>query len=193
MEQLLVVDSNSKKMEVYLDDKLVKIIDDVRIGLNGVCDYDDMIEGGKRTPLGLYNLGVCFGIHDIDINYPYIKIDEGSYWVDDYKSKYYNYFVEVGGNVNTFDYDYIFNVKDKDFESAEHLIDYKEAYEYGIFIEYNVDNKLKNGLGNNKGSAIFLHCHSGEYTFGCIAISRDDMEWIIYFLDRSKKPKILIK
>ena len=193
MGQLFILDSESKKINAYLDDKLIKIIDDVRIGLNGVCDYDDMVEGGKKTPKGLYNLGVAFGIFNLNINYPYIKIDDGSYWVDDYKSKYYNCFVEVGGNINNFGYDYIYSINEKDFESAEHLIDYIKAYEYGVFIEYNIDNKV-NGLGNNKGSAIFLHClGESDYTYGCVAISRDDMKWVINFLDRSKNPQILIK
>ncbi|MBR3898373.1 MAG: L,D-transpeptidase family protein [Bacilli bacterium] len=193
MEELFILDSESKKINVYLDDKLIKIIDDVRIGLNGVCDYNDMVEGGKRTPRGLYNLGVAFGRYDLNINYPYIKIDNGSYWVDDINSKYYNSFVEVDGSVDTFGYDYIFNLNKKEFNSAEHLIDYKKAYEYGVFIEYNTDNKI-NGLGNNKGSAIFLHCYGeSDYTYGCVAISRDDMKWVINFLDRNKNPQILIK
>ena len=55
----------------------------------------------------------------------------------------------------------------------------------------NID---ENGIGNNKGSAMFLHCFGLKgYTGGCVAVSRENMEFIMNFLDRDKQPKILIK
>ena len=189
MEQLLTVDTINHIMYVMVDNKLIKTIKNVFVGKNGTTSVDKAIEGDMKTPLGLFNLGVAFGIHDLSIDYPYIKIDDGSFWVDDNNSKYYNCFVELGRKVDDFGYSYIFNLDEKEFSSAEHLISYKEAYEYAIFIEFNVCNK---NHGNNKGSAIFLHCGS-SYTHGCVAVSRDDMLWILNFLDRNKNPKILIK
>ena len=74
-------------------------------------------------------------------------------------------------------------------------MDYKQQYEYAIFIEYNTSNQInEEGIGNNKGSAIFLHCHGNKgYTGGCVAINKEDMFWIINYIDRRKNPKILIK
>ena len=187
MKQLLIVDTSKKTIHVYDNHKLIKVIKNVWIGKNGTATFDKMFEGAMKTPLGLYNLGIAFGTNALKIKYPYIKIDEKSYWVDDSKSKYYNCFVEIEGNANNYNYPYIINTSKKDFLSAEHLIEYKKQYEYSVFIEYNI-NRIK-----EKGSAIFLHCHGDKgYTGGCIAIKRDDMKFIIRFLDKRKKPQIKI-
>ena len=193
--QLFVVDTKAKTMEVFENENLVKKIEDVWIGKNGVSTFDDAVEFYEKTPLGLFDLGVSFGTHDLNIDYPYIKMDDDSYWVDDYKSIHYNYFVEIGEDVDNFGYPYIVSLKEKDFASAEHLMDYMQQYEYAIFIEYNANGQInEEGIGNNKGSAIFLHCHGNKgYTGGCVAINREDMFWIMNYIDRSKKPKIHIK
>lgn len=191
--QLLVVDTKSKSMDVYNNDSFIKTIHDVWIGKNGCCIKEDMHEGDMKTPLGDFYLGVSFGLSDNNINYPYIKIDENSYWVDDVDSKYYNYFVQLSDRKLNVNYPYVVNSLEKDFNSAEHLIDYEKAYKYAVFIEYNSvssDNEPIPG----KGSAIFLHCHGNKgYTGGCISIKEEDMEWVLKFLDFSKKPKIIIK
>lgn len=195
--QLLVVDVKEKPytMAIFEDGKLIKNIDEVWIGRNGVIEPEKAIEGDDKTPLGLYNLGVGFGMHDLDINYPYFKVQDNDYWVDDYKSSHYNYMVRIGEDIHNFGYHYIISEDEKDFESAEHLKDYEMQYEYSVFIEFNSDGQIdENGIGNNKGSAIFLHCFGLKgYTGGCVAVSRENMEFIMNFLDRDKHPKILIK
>ena len=195
--QLLVVDVKEKPytMAIFEDGKLIKNIDEVWIGRNGVIEAEKAIEGDDKTPLGLYNLGVGFGMNDLDINYPYFKVQDNDYWVDDYKSSHYNYMVRIGEDIPNFGYHYIISEDEKDFESAEHLKDYEMQYEYSVFIEFNSDGQIdENGIGNNKGSAIFLHCFGLKgYTGGCIAVSRENMEFIMNFLDRDKHPKILIK
>lgn len=195
--QLLVVDVKEKPytMAIFEDGKLIKNIDEVWIGRNGVIEAEKAIEGDDKTPLGLYNLGVGFGMHDLDINYPYFKVQDNDYWVDDYKSSHYNYMVRIGEDIHNFGYHYIISENEKDFESAEHLKDYEMQYEYSVFIEFNSDGQIdENGIGNNKGSAIFLHCFGLKgYTGGCVAVSRENMEFLMNFLDRDKHPKILIK
>ena len=195
--QLLVVDVKEKPytMKIFDDGKLVKEIDEVWIGRNGVTSPDDAFEGDYKTPLGLYNLGVGFGIHNLDIKYPYFKVQDNDYWVDDYKSCHYNYLVRIGESISNFGYHYIISEDEKDFDSAEYLKDYEMQYEYAVFIEFNHDGQIdKNGHGNKKGSAIFLHCFGTKgYTGGCVAVSRENMKFIMHFLDRNKSPKILIK
>ena len=195
--QLLIVDVKEKPytMMIFEDGKLIKNIDEVWIGRNGVSAPENSAEYDEKTPLGLYNLGVGFGMHDLDINYPYFKVQDNDYWVDDCKSRHYNYMVRIGENIPNFGYHYIISEDEKDFESAEHLKDYEMQYEYSVFIEFNCDGQIDaNGIGNNKGSAIFLHCFGLKgYTGGCVAVSRENMEFIMHFLDRGKHPKILIK
>ena len=73
MNQLFIVDTDKKVMYVTLDDKLVKTIENVWIGKNGVSTFEQAVEFDEKTPLGLFDLGVSFGIHDMNINYPYLK------------------------------------------------------------------------------------------------------------------------
>ncbi len=192
MKQLIVVEIGKENiMKVYENDKMVKEIKHVEIGKNGVSN--NTYEGSITTPLGQFDLGIAFGTHDLNIKYPYIKITDNLYWVDDPNSKYYNKLISLNKKINTYDYPYIINENKKDFLSAEHLQDYPQQYEYAIYIEYNVNGeKYENGEG--KGSAIFLHCLGNKgYTGGCIAIPKEEMIFILNFLDMKKTPKIIIK
>ena len=192
MKQLIVVEIGKENiMKVYENDKMVKEIKHVEIGKNGVSN--NTYEGSITTPLGQFDLGIAFGTHDLNIKYPYIKITDNLYWVDDPNSKYYNKLISLNKKINTYDYPYIINENKKDFFSAEHLQDYPQQYEYAIYIEYNVNGeKYENGEG--KGSAIFLHCLGNKgYTGGCIAIPKEEMIFILNFLDMKKTPKIIIK
>ena len=190
--QLIIIEvGNTNIMKIYEGSNLIKEINHVEIGKNGVSNHT--YEGSVTTPLGKFNLGIAFGTHDLNINYPYIKISSSHYWVDDPNSKYYNNLVSLNEYINTFKYPYIVNTNQKEFSSAEHLIDYPKQYEYAIYIEYNVDGeKYDDGVG--KGSAIFLHCLGDKgYTGGCVAIPKEEMLFILIFLDRNRHPQIIIK
>lgn len=180
--QLLFVDTKCKKMYVFLDNDLIKVFDIV-IGKNGVCDSDLKKEGDMKSPRGLFNLGISFGKYDLSIKYPYIKIDDKCYFVDDINSKYYNNFISLN-KINTYNYSYIFNIDKKDYNNCEHLI---ELYDYAVFIEYNINPIIK-----GKGSCLFIHSTDKNYTYGCIGLSGKDMIWLMNFIDISKNPKILI-
>lgn len=191
--QLLLVDTKLKIINIYDNGIFVKLIKDVWIGKNGCSTRDDKHEGDMKTPLGEYYLGVAFGNENINITYPYIRLDENSYWVDDVKSKYYNYFVQIGDRIINVNYPYVVNLLEKDFSSTEHLMDYEKAYRYAVFIEYNCATLEEKPIPG-KGSAIFLHCHGIKgYTGGCISIKEEDMEWILRFLKYEKETKIVIK
>lgn len=131
-------------------------------------------EGDDCTPIGEFDLGLLLGTHNEIFNekYSYMKITPNMYWVDDSNSIYYNKLVDIT------------RVK-KDWNSAEHLIDYPVQYEYLIEIKSNPLNLP------NKGSAIFLHCSNNNATHGCIAINRNDMEELINNIDGNTKIKIL--
>lgn len=146
------------------------------IGENGASEI--MIEGNKKTPLGLFEFGIAMGTHSetemknkLKINYT--QINKNMYWVDDINSKYYNQLVDI--------------TKTPDgWNSAEHLIDFPDEYEYLIEIKCNPNNIP------NKGSAIFFHCNdNGKPTLGCIGIKRKEMETILPLIDENTK--ILIR
>lgn len=100
------------------------------IGKNGVTDNKK--EGDGRTPKGEYTIGITFGMHnrkeiELDKSIQYVKIQDNLYWIDDMYSKYYNQLIDI-----TKVY--------KDWNSAEHLINYPNQYEYGIEIKTNINN-----------------------------------------------------
>lgn len=142
------------------------------IGKNGLTN--DKIEGDGKTPIGEFKLGAILTTHPEGINkngLKYTKITENMYWVDDSKSKYYNQLVDIK------------EVK-KDWDSAEHIIDYPIQYEYLVEIKTNPNNIPQ------KGSAIFLHCTNNSPTAGCISINSQIMKKIIENI--SKDTKIII-
>ncbi len=96
------------------------------------------------------------------------------FWVDDSKSKFYNQLVDIS-KVN------------KDWNSAEYLIDYPIQYEYLIEIKANPRNIPE------KGSAIFLHCTNNEKTAGCVAVDRQIMKKILENIDNKTKIEIIRK
>lgn len=160
MNKIYVRTENDKVVLIYKDLKVPAYI-----GKNGFTK--DKVEGDMKTPIGEFDLGIVFGKHDLDIKLPYVKINENHYWVDD---------------VNSEDYDRLIESKEKPNFSAEHLIDYvDDAYEYAIDIIENPE------YIRGRGSAIFLHCKRKEYTAGCVAISKEDMEKLIYMIDSDTK------
>lgn len=141
------------------------------VGTQGVSA--DASEYASYTPKGLFSLGTGFGIcDDPGTGLDYIKISEDSYWVDDVNSKYYNQYVE--------------GTEDKDWSSAEHLIEYSGAYDYCVFIEYNT-----NPVVPGNGSAFFLHVGTTP-TAGCVAIDESDMTDALRWLNKGQSPHILI-
>lgn len=137
------------------------------VGYNGIGKER---EGDQKTPTGTFTLTQGFGRNaDPGAKLPYVKVNKYLYWCAD--THYYNQLVDIREKPHSC--------------NGEHLIDYVGSYDYGMFLDYNPQNIYK------KGSAIFLHCFSGNpYTGGCISVSESNM---IYLL-RNTEPgaKILI-
>lgn len=142
------------------------------IGKSGITK--DKKEGDLKTPIGEFELGIILGMNSEEKNkngLKYTQINKEMYWVDDCKSKYYNQLVEI-------------SKVEKDWNSAEHLIDYKVQYEYLIEIKTNPNNIPR------KGSAIFLHCTNNCPTAGCVAIDKESMKKIVQNIDSETKIEI---
>ena len=130
---MLVVNQIQKTSKAILTlyNKSNKVLEaETFIGENGLTS--NKIEGDGKTPRGIFKLGLIFGMHnreeiDLTPNAEYIKINKNLYWVDDIKSKFYNQLVDIT-KVN------------KDWYTAEHLIEYPKQYEYAIEIKANSKN-----------------------------------------------------
>lgn len=176
-EQLLLLAYAPGESKLCLYDKnnagMWKLMDSfpANVGKNGVTD--DKAEGDKATPIGFYRIGLAFGIQSQpDTVWTYRQVTPDSYWVDDPDSVYYNTWVE--------------GTENKDWDSAEHLIDATAAYAYAMVIEYNTDPIVP-----GKGSAIFLHV--GDHpTAGCISVAQSHVLAILKWLKPEANPHILI-
>ena len=121
-------------------------------------------EGDLKTPLGTFGFNAALGIHDDPgCAIPYTKVDDTYYWDADSDSDRYNTLVTTN------------EYTDFNKDESEHIIDFKNAYQYILNTTYNDDGTPM------KGSAIFLHCYREErtYTGGCISIPFEQMEYVM--------------
>ncbi|MBQ7050801.1 MAG: hypothetical protein IJN87_09245 [Firmicutes bacterium] len=130
-------------------------------------------EGANMTPFGLYPVGEAFYFNEKPVTgLDCFAVTPDTYWVDDPESRFYNMHRE--------------GTTDKDWNSAEHMIDYPYHYEYGFVIKYNMDPIVP-----GRGSAIFFHIND-KCTAGCVAVSRVECLAYLKALDKDKKPYILM-
>ena len=131
------------------------------------------IEGDKKTPKGIYNLGPVYfrkdRISKIKTKLKTIKIRKSMGWCDDTKSKNYNKIIKVSKKLK-----------------HEKLFIKKKNYDILIPIKYNTKNIKK-----KKGSAIFIHLTKNfKKTLGCVAIRKKDMLILLKLIKKNTKIKI---
>ena len=131
------------------------------------------IEGDKKTPKGIYNLGPVYfrkdRISKIKTKLKTIKIRKSMGWCDDTKSKNYNKIIKVSKKLK-----------------HEKLFIKKNNYDILIPIKYNTKNIKK-----KKGSAIFIHLTKNfKKTLGCVAIRKKDMLILLKLIKKNTKIKI---
>ncbi len=131
------------------------------------------IEGDKKTPKGVYNLGPVYfrkdRIFKIETKLKTIKIKKFMGWCDDVNSKYYNKIIKVSKKIK-----------------HEKLFRKNRNYDILIPIDYNSKNIKK-----NKGSAIFIHLTKNyKKTLGCVALKKKDMLILLRLINKNTKIKI---
>ena len=174
----IIANSREKTLSLYEKERLVKVFSSVSFGKNGV--KKDKKEGDGCTPKGVFPLGFAFGMKRLDIEYPYYLLNEHIYWVSDVNSKHYNEWVELTSEKKNFDYSYMKTSPVIAWEEAEHLTDYTKQYELAIVITYNLEKE------KGSGSAIFLHVQDKEYTSGCVATTKENLEFILHWLGKEQ-------
>lgn len=137
------------------------------VGLHGISS--EKVEGDGKTPTGCYGFDMAFGIEENPgAMLPFREVLDTSYWVDDVNSPFYNTWKDSSET-------------SEELES-EHLIEHQPSYNYALNISYNPDCVI------GKGSAIFLHCKSGEgKTTGCIGINEEHMKQMVQSVDADTK------
>jgi L,D-peptidoglycan transpeptidase YkuD (ErfK/YbiS/YcfS/YnhG family) len=142
------------------------------IGPKGFAKWDEKRESDGCTPRGVYRIGTAFGdAPTLDTGLDYRQATADDFWVDDADSPRYNRWVHGKPAAKSF----------------EKLL--QPAYKYAAVIEYNTDPVVPGA-----GSAIFLHVWSGpdRPTAGCVALAEADLKVLLKWLDRRRKPVILL-
>lgn len=141
------------------------------VGKNGTNPKKQ--EGDKCSPQGLFPILEAFYAKDApQTGLDTFQITEGTYWVDDPNSAYYN--------------QRVIGTENKDWRSAERMWLSPQVYKYGFVIGYNMEHIPY------AGSAIFFHINDG-YTAGCIATDEASLLAYLAALSASRNPYILIQ
>lgn len=136
-------------------------------------------EGDGKAPAGIFKLGAAFGyapgVQVSWIRIPYRQSLSGDRCVDDVSSPLYNSIVDT-------------DKVQKVWKSDEEMLRKDNLYRLGIFIEHNT-NPVKAG----SGSCIFFHIwkREGEGTSGCTAVSQENMEELLRWLDPAALPILI--
>jgi L,D-peptidoglycan transpeptidase YkuD (ErfK/YbiS/YcfS/YnhG family) len=160
----------------------------VVVGKNGSAWSDDArmkaetephkIEGDGRAPAGIFDLTSAFGSAEkpANLKLPYTRLVEWTECVDDTKSSHYNKIVNR------------MQVGNFDWKSSEKMLEVGAQYDLGVFVAHNSKPPVK-----GKGSCIFLHIWKSDMTgtAGCTAMSRENIERILGWLEPNKNPVLV--
>ncbi|HLM60097.1 MAG TPA: L,D-transpeptidase family protein [Pyrinomonadaceae bacterium] len=134
-------------------------------------------EGDGKSPAGIFGLSSAFGTIEKNnrIKLPYLKLEQYTECVDDVKSSQYNRIVNR------------MQIGNFDWKSSEKMLEIVPQYDLGVFVEHNWEKQA------GAGSCIFLHIwkDAKSGTAGCTAMSRENMETILYWLDAKKNPVLI--
>jgi L,D-transpeptidase catalytic domain len=143
-------------------------------------DVEDPVkkEGDGKAPAGIFQLGTAFGYapqQPAGWRMPYVHLTQSIECVDDTASKYYNRLVD-----NT--------QVSLDWNSSEHMLRSDELYRSGLVVDHNSDP-----VTPGSGSCIFMHIWRGpgRGTAGCTAMSPEQIESVLAWLDPAKKPLVV--
>ena len=163
-------------MTIIIKNKETLIFDDFKfrcsVGKNGFSK--NKIEGDKKTPAGIYNIGNLyyrkFLASEINTKLKCIPIKKNMGWCDDPQNKKkYNKIIKI-----------IKKIKHEKLFRKDH------KYDFLIPISYNTKKIIP-----GKGSAIFIHLSKKyESTLGCIGLKQNDFLVLIKLLKKNNKIKI---
>ena len=137
-------------------------------------------EGDGKAPAGVFELPRAFGYASPQeakgIKLPYLQLTPEVVGVDDVKSKYYNQLIRMD------------QVPAKDWDSAEAMRRTDGLYEWGVVVSHNTAATVPGA-----GSCIFLHIWRGpgKPTAGCTAMSKENMQKLLAWLDPHAKPVLV--
>lgn len=150
------------------------------IGLHSIVDQSGPCkkEGDGKSPAGIFSLGNAFGfassIEMSHLKIDYFPLNQYVEAVDDPSSHYYNCIIDRREVTS-------------DWHSSEKMNE-EPLYALGMVVNHNFPMPQPGA-----GSAIFLHIWRGENseTAGCTAMSRENLNAVLSWLDESKNPLLV--
>jgi L,D-peptidoglycan transpeptidase YkuD (ErfK/YbiS/YcfS/YnhG family) len=136
-------------------------------------------EGDGKAPAGIFSLGTSFGYADVkEVNWiklPYRRLTADFKCIDDAESSHYNRIV-ASSEVTA------------DWKSHEDMLREDGQYRLGVVVGHNT-----NPVAAGSGSCIFLHIWIAptEGTSGCTAVSAEDMEMLLRWIEPSSQPILI--
>lgn len=130
-------------------------------------------EHDYRTPAGVYKIGPAFGYprkSPLRLKLPYIPVDD-TYFCND----------NLGDDYNQLIYN-----KDNPIQTEWRDV---ELFRWGAIIQYNMDTPIQGA-----GSCVFMHIWESPSigTKGCVAMSVENLEAVLKWLDPEQNPVIVI-
>jgi L,D-peptidoglycan transpeptidase YkuD (ErfK/YbiS/YcfS/YnhG family) len=132
-------------------------------------------EGDGCSPAGVFRLPFTFGeASTADCKLPYVSITVTLIAVDDPQSRFYNQIVDSTSVA-------------KDWASTEMMKRADGLYRHGIVVAHNPANQP------GAGSCIFIHLWRGpgQPTAGCTAMSEENLERVLIWLDPALEPRLV--
>lgn len=154
---------------------------DATLGSKGISS--DYGEGKKRTPEGIFKLGVALSANSIsNEDWPFQRVSSDTCIVDDTDSGYYNTIQSISALPRGVHYDPIGKTIVQGYSNI------------CIYIEHNGDGLTSDNVVAGKGSVITICGRSGSIkpTLGCVDISSSNMNTLISLLDYTQNPHIEI-
>lgn len=155
------------------------------IGLQGAasreeprCGGPEKREGDGRAPAGIFKLSSAFGYASASqaawIKLPYTAAISSLRCVDDPQSQNYNRLIDA-------------SLIKPDWKSAEEMRRGDDQYRLGVVVDHNTDPIP------GRGSCIFIHIWKGDRTgtAGCTAMSQENMERLLRWLDPAANPVLI--
>lgn len=136
-------------------------------------------EGDGRAPAGIFRLSRAFGYSPPGkypwIRLPYYEATPALRCVDDAQSRHYNRIVDT-------------SLIKADWKSDEEMLRADNQYRLGIIVDHNANPVIP-----GRGSCIFMHIWkgSGAGTAGCTAMSQENMEILLRWLDPTASPILI--
>ena len=140
-------------------------------------------EGDGKAPAGIFKLGSSFGYAKTALpqqSYPYRQVGKRDYYIDDSNSKDYNQWIKIAPHLQ--------NSPKQYWKSYEKMRRSDALYALGVEIQHN-----KSPIIANAGSAIFMHIWKDQHTStaGCTALSKQNLQDILQWLDAAKHPLLV--